>query len=330
MEQSPAGDFGQIVKMIAAGAASFTTAHALAEGTRVSPRAGRILAKSAVGAQLADDAEWHLASAAWIGSIQEQSALARIAGSGMHKVAPRQAVGIVASTLTAGIAGNGLPIPVSKLGIDRNALVPTTAGVILVVSEELALDISAGASNLLSSELKAAVALAADDAFFGLTIDSATPSTPSTAIDEPGWRRELRWLLDQVGIAGGSSPIWVGAPDVVRRISTLSEIGLNVAPDGGELLNCPLVSSVAVPPGILRLVDAKAIAGSILPVEIDSSRNADVQMADNPVVGAAAMVSMFQTNSVAVRALLPFCAARTRSNAIAELTAVAWGDELVS
>lgn len=78
---------------------------------------------------------------------------------------------------------------------------------------------------------------------------------------------------------------------------------------GGTLGGLPVIVSDHVPVGTVIMVNAQDVflADDGL-VTIDASREASLEMADNPAhnsgtpTGATAMVSMFQTNSVAIRA----------------------------
>jgi len=65
-------------------------------------------------------------------------------------------------------------------------------------------------------------------------------------------------------------------------------------------------------------------------VMVDMSREASLQMLDNPTNNSAtgtatSMVSMFQTNSVAFRAERTLNWAKRRASAVAVLSGVNWG-----
>jgi hypothetical protein len=63
------------------------------------------------------------------------------------------------------------------------------------------------------------------------------------------------------------------------------------------------------------LVDAQQVAGVSAQIELSSSSEASVQMSDTPTDGAAAHVSLFQSNMVALRATRFLAAALLRSDA---------------
>jgi hypothetical protein len=88
-----------------------------------------------------------------------------------------------------------------------------------------------------------------------------------------------------------------------------------------------MIASSGVPSGTLYLVDATGIAADGGPVTVDVSTQADVLMDTAPSMNsttptAAAMTSMFQTNSTALKALAVFGAAKIRGNAVAVVTGI--------
>ena len=80
----------------------------------------------------------------------------------------------------------------------------------------------------------------------------------------------------------------------------------------------------------LTLVDASGIAGNLEDIAIDMFREGSVEMLDSALVQdalvptGASMVSLWQTNCVAIRAGAWFAAMRFRPNAVAVVDALAW------
>ena len=104
----------------------------------------------------------------------------------------------------------------------------------------------------------------------------------------------------------------------------------SMTPAGGQLrgLNC-LVSS-GIPAGQLVVLDAAQIAAAATEVDVRVSGQADVEMSDTPAHDgvtptAASLVSMFQANSVAMRAVATIAAQRLRDDALALITGIDWG-----
>lgn len=101
--------------------------------------------------------------------------------------------------------------------------------------------------------------------------------------------------------------------------------------NGGTLDGTPVIVSDYMPAGVVILVNASDIwLADDGQVTIDASREASLQMLDNPTNNSATgtpttMVSMFQTNSVALRAERYINWARRRVSAVSYLTGVNWG-----
>jgi hypothetical protein len=78
-----------------------------------------------------------------------------------------------------------------------------------------------------------------------------------------------------------------------------------MTPNGGELAGVPVLVSDQVPAADSNgrkavLLDATAIAGDAEAPMLDASDQATLQLATNPAGGAQNLVSMFQTDSVAL------------------------------
>jgi hypothetical protein len=105
---------------------------------------------------------------------------------------------------------------------------------------------------------------------------------------------------------------------------------------GGDLLGIPVIPSqyAANQSGAGNLVIAVNASDILLAddgqVTVDASREASLQMLDNPTNSAATgtattMVSMFQTNSIALRAERFINWAKARTTAVAYMDDVNWG-----
>jgi len=113
---------------------------------------------------------------------------------------------------------------------------------------------------------------------------------------------------------GSAKLYFIAAPNVAKMASALADAsGVDafpgMSPMGGELVNSPCLVSSAVPSGELYLIDASGFAADAGPVTVDASLQADVQMDTAPSMTssgptAASKVSMFATNSAALRCML--------------------------
>ena len=80
----------------------------------------------------------------------------------------------------------------------------------------------------------------------------------------------------------------------------------------------------------MLLIDGVGIAGESDAIKIDASDDTTIEMETEPTQDsttptASEMVSMFQTNSVAIMAKAWFGAERIRDDAVARITNIMWG-----
>ncbi|UIY26044.1 phage major capsid protein [Rhizobium leguminosarum] len=232
-------------------------------------------------------------------------------------------MGIVSASATAWIVGEGDPKPLSRLTLSNPALVPKKAVALIVVTDEIARDTSAAGQSLISQELRAAVADTVDEAFFD-TIMPGASSNPSSGSDQLSMVADLRGLLGSVNTTGvGGSLFWTMSVDVGNRVALINDGKGAMSPTGGEFLNLPALVSGAIPAGTLRLVNASAIAANADSISLDASGQVSIHMRDDPDAEAA-LVSMFQSNGVALKAEVSFGVEKTRADAVAEITGIEW------
>jgi hypothetical protein len=258
-------------------------------------------------------------------AMRTVSAFFRIlSDNGFTRVPMETRVGMVTSSPTAGVVAEGAGIPVSRVTLNNVLLQPIKAAALIVVTNELLLNVSAAGQACFSRELQSVVAAAVDTAFVDV-IDTGT-----TPITSTGPNKDLRAALTAVNSAGIARLYWVASEDVGKFGSTLATSWpafLAASATGGELANLPMLVSSGVPSGTLYLVDATGIAADGGPVTVDISTQADVLMDTAPPMNSttptpATVVSMFQTDSTALKALAIFGAAKLRANAVAVITGI--------
>ena len=249
--------------------------------------------------------------------------------------------------------GEGKPKPVTKFDGARTTLEPLKVANIAVASMELLRDSSPSAEAWLRDQLAAALrerldldfidpAKAASAGVSPASILNGVTGIGSTGTDADAVRADARALF-MAFIAANNPPqsgVWVMPSTVALSLSLMQNpLGQpefpNITMAGGTFLGLPVITSEYVPTdsngSVVALVNASDIYfaddGGI---EIDLSREASLQMLDNPtndITGstvATAMVSMFQTNAVAFRAERTLNWARRRASAVAYLTGVLW------
>lgn len=249
--------------------------------------------------------------------------------------------------------GEGKPKPLTAFDFNRTSLDELKVATISVVTEELLRKSSPSADAILRDALAAAVAERIDIDFIdpakaasaGVSPASITngvtpvTSTGNTADDV---REDLRQLWGTF-IAANNTPttaVYVMSAMTALGLSLLrNPLGQTEFPgltmNGGTLDGVPVITSeyfeAVTAGGRVALVNAADIyfadEGG---VQVDVSREASLQMLDNPTNASAdgtatSMVSMWQTNSVAFRAERILNWSKRRSSAVALLDAVNWG-----
>lgn len=101
----------------------------------------------------------------------------------------------------------------------------------------------------------------------------------------------------------------------------------DAGPRGGSILGIPLLVSRFSPRdtsgGQLALIDASGIALALEGIELSQSDQTSLVMADTPT-SPASMVSMFQTNTVALKAVIRANWENQRVGGVAVLTGADW------
>lgn len=250
--------------------------------------------------------------------------------------------------------GQGKPKPVTSFGTTATTLLFTKIAAIAVITDELARFSSPSAETLVRDELARAVIERMDVDFIdpaqaavsGVSpasiTNGVTPLSPSGTA-EANVRTDIITLLAQfmennVDVSG---LVLVMPPTLAMSISLMvNSLGQPSFPgmgmSGGNLLGIPVVTSnyAANQSGSGNLVIALNARDIALAddgqVTLDSSREASIQMTDAPTNDSStgtgqSLVSMYQTNSVAIRAERFINWAKLRTNAVSFIDDVNWG-----
>ena len=249
--------------------------------------------------------------------------------------------------------GEGKPKPLTAFDFNRTTLDELKVATISVVTEELIRKSSPSADMILRDALAAAVAERIDIDFINpakaavsgvspASITNGVAAIESSGNDADAIREDVRAIMATFVAANNppTSGVWIMAAGTALALSLMqnplgqSEFpGLNM--NGGSFLGMPAIVSEyfgnVSAGGFVALVNASDIyfadEGG---VEVDVSREASLQMLDNPTNDtvtptATSLVSMWQTNSVAFRAERILNWAKRRSSAVALLDEVNWG-----
>jgi HK97 family phage major capsid protein/HK97 family phage prohead protease len=249
--------------------------------------------------------------------------------------------------------GEGKPKPLTAFDFDRTTLDELKVAAISVVTEELLRKSSPAADAILRDSLASAVAARIDQTFIGPTVAAVAGVSPasitygvtpvtSSGNDADAIREDLRQLWATF-IAANNPPttaVYVMSATTALALSLLrNPLGQREFPDitmsGGTFEGIPVITSeylaAVTDGGYVALVNASDIYfGDEGGVQVDMSREASLQMLDNPTNDtvtptATSMVSMFQTNSVAFRAERILNWKKRRTSAVALLDEVNWG-----
>jgi HK97 family phage major capsid protein len=232
--------------------------------------------------------------------------------------------------------GQGKPVPVSKMHTLAVTLGIAKAAGLVVMTEELIRSSSPSAEIMVRNDLMKAIVQFLDQQFVDpsfaavanvspASITSGVNPTPATGTTAATLRTDVQtmfnaWIVQNLDPTGG---VWIMTPTTALAISLmLNALGQPVFPDmsmtGGEFFGLPVVVSqsalIAGSPSagegnmIILLNAPEILLADDGQVTVDASREASLEMLDNPTNSAAAgtpttMVSMFQTNAVAIKAV---------------------------
>ncbi len=252
---------------------------------------------------------------------------------------------------TAYWVGQGKPVPVSKLHTLEVTLGIAKAAGMVVLTEELVRSSEPSAELLVRNDLTKAIATFLDVQFIApdyaavanvspASITNGVAPTAATGTTSAHLRADVQtlfatWIAAELNPQGGA---WVMTPTTALSISLmLNALGQPVFPDitmnGGTFFGLPVIvsnsakqvgSPVAGEGNLIVLVNQPEILmaddGQVV---VDASREASLEMLDNPTNASTAsvtpttQVSMFQTNSVAIRAVRFINWKKRRSSAVA-------------
>lgn len=252
---------------------------------------------------------------------------------------------------SASWVGEGKPKPLTSLGFARTTLEPLKVATICVLTEENIRSSNPSSEGIVRDTIRDAVAERIDIDFIdpgnsgsanvkpASITNGADSIAASSGGDADDVRLDIRSLLQKYINANNkpSSGVLIMRSGDALALSLMvnalgqpefSGIGMN----GGMLLGIPVITSENVPAGYVVMVNASDIfeadEGGIA---VDMSREASLEMKDSGFTQdsttstGVALVSLWQSNLVGLRAERTINWARRRTSAVAYLTGVAWG-----
>lgn len=249
---------------------------------------------------------------------------------------------------TASWVGEGLAKPVTSMSFNDVELGWFKIACIAVITEDLIRFSSPSAERLVRDELARAVIERMDTDFINpskaavagvspASILNGVTAIPSVGTDADAVNCDLQ-ALEAAFIEADNDPdtaVYIMRPQTAQVLGRMQTVLGNkmfpgISMRGGTLNDTPVITSNYVPVGTVALVNASDIfLADDGQVVVDASREATIQMDTAPTQSSVAPtattgVSMFQTNSVAIRAERHINWARRRDSGVAYLSGVAW------
>jgi len=237
-------------------------------------------AKAAVGAVSFNDAGTQAAfeaiSVAWLEALRSSSVFDAL-WPDMRSAPMHQRFAISTLAVVADEISEGAGIPVKSMSLSASEpLRPKNVSSIIVTSRELARLTESEA--WLDSEMRNAVSAGTDKAFLDGLLALATP------IASTGTIADLDAMLASVPLSTQSRLHWVFSPQALKMLATERGNGVAVWPGvdatGGAIYGLPVHTSDQLPAGVAMLIDAASIAGNRGSVELSTSTQTSLQMAD--------------------------------------------------
>jgi len=267
-----------------------------------------------VGSNWAEDlASFEGAGTEFFALVRDKSLIGQI--EGLRRIPLQTRLVSPASGFSAAWVGEGKAKPVSSATYDQNTLPPRKVVSLIVTTNELLESLEPAAELLIRNDMIAAMVATINASFIdptnsgvaGVEPASISNGAPSTAASGDG-ASDIRELI--ASFPGDlSRAVLIGSPATFAVLSDpflLPRLGVR----GGEALGIPAIPATAAG-DTLVLVDPAAIAVGEAETSLSTSREASIEMLDANLTGdsvgvvpgaAASTVTLFQTNSTAIKA----------------------------
>jgi HK97 family phage prohead protease/HK97 family phage major capsid protein len=256
-------------------------------------------------------------------------------------------------TIAGSFVGEGLPIPVRQGAFTSLSLTPMKMAVITTWTRELDEHSIPAIEGLLRDAVVYDTSVAIDsvllDANAATTVRPAgilngvaglTPTAGGGFAALTGDIKQLSGALLTSTLGNVRKPVWLLNPQQVNSASFAIATGAGVFPyrdeiGQGRLGGWPFIQSGTVPAGTVIVIDAAdfvAVTGDGPRFEIsdqatlhmEDTSPTDISTTGTPAVVAFPAKSMFQTDMLALRMIMPLTWAIRRTGTIAWLTGVTW------
>jgi HK97 family phage major capsid protein len=255
-------------------------------------------------------------------------------------------------TIAGSFVGEGAPIPVRQGAFSSQSLTPKKLAVISTFTREIAEHSVPAIEGLIRDAIQEDTSVAIDTVLLdataasairpaglrnGVTVTTATSGGTITALVTDA--KNLIAALISATNGNVRAPVWIMNPAQALAISLTSNAGgdfvFQDAINNGMFLGYPVIQSPTVAAGMVLLVDAAdfvSVTGD--EPRFDVSDQATLHMEDttplaigtagSPNTVAAPVRSMFQTDSLALRMILPMNWTLRRTGVLAWTQSVTW------
>jgi HK97 family phage major capsid protein len=254
-------------------------------------------------------------------------------------------------TLSGSFVGEGLPIPVRQGAFTTQTLTPKKMAVITTWTREMDDHSIPAIEGLLRDAIQQDTAVAIDTVLIDANAASAirpagllngvSVTTPTAGGGLAAFIGDVVGLINSISAATYGnirSLVWIVNQTDMLRASMLSATNTGIFPfrdeiRGGTLNGIPIIDSQTVTAKTMILVDAAdfVVVGGDAP-RMEMSDQATLHMEDttplelvaSPSTVAAPQRSLFQTDSIALRMVLPLNWIQRRAGTVAFTTSVTW------
>lgn len=244
--------------------------------------------------------------------------------------------------------GEGRAKPLTSFDFERSTLEPLKVANIAVLTEESIRDSSPSSEMIVRDALRDALAARLDIDFVDpakaasagvspASITNGAASIASTGFDGDAIRLLVRGLFAKFIAASNplTSGVWIMSAMNALSLSMMTNpLGqaefAGIAMNGGVFQGLPVIVSEHIGDVVVLLNAGDIFLGDEGGVQVDMTREATLEFSDTPTQDAIAgtgvsMISLWQTNSVGLRAERVINWQRRRASSVAYATGVAWG-----
>jgi hypothetical protein len=236
-------------------------------------------------------------------------------------------VAVMSGGATGATISEAAPKVVARMSFNTATQLQERKSIALVaISESLA---RVANNQIFAQELARTVASTVDKDFIARLTTSGLPTIAASGTTEAAIMNDIQLALRTLDLDRASRLYWLVDENTAKVWSTQSGIAFSqVGPLGGRVANVDVLVSDGLPAGTILLADAFQFGAASSRIELDTSSEATIQLdtaPDSPPTGTTTLTSLWQSNSVEIRATRYWAAERLRNNAACQIINVSYG-----